>query len=81
MANGERLDDTRFTIAFYDLSQLPLGSRVSLVNIRNLKSVGAEVTDTGGFFKYGRIADLSKSAFEALEVETDDEIEIKAIAL
>jgi len=81
MANGERLDDARFTIAFFDLSLIPLNSRVSVTNLTNGKSTGAVVTDTGGFMECcDRIADLSIATAQAIEAKTDlDLIEIKTL--
>src|SRR3990167_9519986 len=68
MANGEKLIDGNYTIAF---NHLPLNSRVSLVNLDNAKSVAAVVTDRGGFEKpefNNRIADLSVATAQAIEV-------------
>src|SRR3990167_5289005 len=81
MANGERLDDARFTIAFFDLGLIPLNSRVSVTNLTNCKSTGAVVTDTGGFMECcDRIADLSIATAQAIEAKTDlDLIEIKTL--
>jgi len=81
MANGERLDDARFTIAFFDLGLIPLNSRVSVTNLTNGKSTGAVVTDTGGFMECcDRIADLSIATAQAIEAKTDlDLIEIKTL--
>jgi len=62
MANGQRLDDGRKTIALtpaivrtYKL----LNKKVILQNRTTGKHTVAVVTDTGGFARYGRIADLS----------------------
>lgn len=62
MANGQRLDDRRRTLAMtpstvrkYKL----LNKRVIVWNRKREASVVATVTDTGGFTRYGRIADLS----------------------
>ena len=56
MANGVRLDDNIATVAF---NKLPLGSTVRIRNLKNDMIVTVEVTDTGGFERLGRIADLS----------------------
>lgn len=40
-----------------------MGTKLLVTNIANNKSVIVEVTDTGGFTKYGRTLDLSKGAF------------------
>lgn len=69
MANGEPLDDAKLTIAMptgvvrkYKL----LNTRVSVRNIRTGDRVSAKVTDTGGFAKYGRVADLSVAVKRAI---------------
>lgn len=73
MANGETLDDSRLTIALspetvrkYDL----MGKFVGIINLSNTKSVIAQVTDTGGFSKYNRIADLGKAVKDELECKS-----------
>jgi rare lipoprotein A (peptidoglycan hydrolase) len=63
MANGKRFDEDALTLAF---NRLPLGTLVKVVNVSTGSSVEAEVTDTGGFEKLGRIADLSKGLKEAI---------------
>jgi rare lipoprotein A (peptidoglycan hydrolase) len=63
MANGKRFDEDAMTLAF---NRLPLGSRVTVTNGVTGSSIEAEVTDTGGFEKLGRIADLSKGLKEAI---------------
>jgi rare lipoprotein A (peptidoglycan hydrolase) len=68
MANGETLDDERLTIAF---NKLPMNTQVRLTNLDNGKSVVATVTDTGGFEKLGRIADLVPAVARELETKTD----------
>ena len=82
MANGEKLDDNRLTIAFYDLGIMPLGTRVSLVNRTNGKSIVATITDTGGFMACcGRIADLSLATANAIGARTDiDLVEITEVS-
>lgn len=69
MANGQTLDDSRLTLALtpqivrqYKL----LNDTVRVKNVKNNKVVEAQVTDTGGFSKYNRIADLSVATKEAL---------------
>ena len=68
MANGQPLDDDALTIAF---NQAPLGTRLKLTNLDNGKSVIVTVTDTGGFERHGRIADLVPAVARALETKTD----------
>ena len=69
MLNGERLNDKKLTLALtpatvrkHDL----LNEYVGIINLENKKTIIAKVTDTGGFAKYNRIADLSKATKEAL---------------
>jgi rare lipoprotein A len=42
------------------------GKKLKVTNKQTGKSVIVKVNDTGGFEKYGRSLDLSKSAFEAI---------------
>ena len=67
MANGEILDDTRLTAASWDY---PFGTRLSVTNLINGKTVVVEVTDRGPskrLYREGRVLDLSMAAFEALD--------------
>ena len=71
-ASGDWLDDSRFTIACTD--DFALGSRLSLVNRDNGKSVAVICNDRGGFNtpKYNnRIADLTPAVQKALGTVTD----------
>jgi rare lipoprotein A (peptidoglycan hydrolase) len=61
------------TLAF---NQLSLGSKVTVTNIQTGNSQEAEVTDTGGFERLGRIADLSKGLKEAINCTDLCEVEI-----
>ena len=63
MANGEKLDDTKLTVAY---NHAPLNSFIKITNTLNGKSVTAKVTDRGGFEKHGKIVDLSVATKEAL---------------
>lgn len=63
MANGKRFDENAMTLAF---NQAPLGTIVRVVNVATGDEMIAEVTDTGGFERLGRIADLSKGLKEAI---------------
>lgn len=77
MANGQPLDDEAMTIAF---NWLPMNTRVKLTNLDNGKSCEATVTDTGGFNKLGRIADLVPAVARALETKTDiSQVKIEVI--
>lgn len=68
MRNGEPLDDSRPTIAF---NWLPMDTKVKITNLDNGKSIEAIVTDTGGFNRLGRIADLTPAVYQFLETKTD----------
>lgn len=68
MANGEELKDDRATIAF---NWLPLNTRVKITNTDNGKSIEAVITDTGGFNKLNRIADLTPVVANYLQTKTD----------
>jgi rare lipoprotein A (peptidoglycan hydrolase) len=63
MANGEKLDDTRLTLAY---NHLPMNTVVTIRNTKTGAMVRATVTDTGGFEKYNKIADLSVATRDAL---------------
>lgn len=63
MANGRPLADEALTVAF---NKLPLGSIVHITNVKNGASVSAEVADTGGFERHGRIIDLTPAVRDAL---------------
>ena len=63
MANGQKLDDSKKTLAF---NQLPLGTWVTVTNVDTGLREEAEITDTGGFNDLGRIADLSVALRNAL---------------
>lgn len=70
MANGEQLDDTRFTLAMTpeEVSKYKLiNDMVEVCNTDNGKCVTAKVTDTGGFEKYNRVADLSVATTQEIE--------------
>lgn len=76
MANGETLNDDALTIAVPP-GWFPMNSIVKVTNLDNGKSVIAKVTDTGGFLKYNRIADLTLAVGKALETKTDvSEVEV-----
>lgn len=69
MANGEKLVDAAYTVALtpdvvrrYKL----LNQFVTVRNMVNGKSVQAKVTDTGGFAKYNRVADLTDGTRDAI---------------
>jgi len=62
MANGQRLDDTKLTLAMTPRTVRKfkiLNKKVTVRNRTTGASIVATVTDTGGFARYNRIADLS----------------------
>lgn len=67
MANGKKLNDSNKTFACW---HLPFGTKVEFTNIRNGKKVTAVCTDRGPakrLVKKGRLFDLSKDTFSAIE--------------
>lgn len=61
MANGQPLDDNKLTIALSpeNVRRYSLMNKfVGVINVTTKKSVIAKVTDTGGFARYNRVADL-----------------------
>jgi len=68
MANGRKLDDTKFTAASWDY---PFGKKLRITNLDNKKSVVVVISDRGPakrLYRQGRIVDLSKAAFESIAV-------------
>ena len=59
-ASGYVYDSNQLTCAS---NEHPFGTVLKVTNKKNKKSVVVVVTDRGGFAKYGRKIDLSKSAF------------------
>lgn len=76
MANGQKFDENAMTLAF---NWLPLGTDVEVYNPSTGEKVIAEITDTGGFNKLGRIADLSKGTKDAIGCTDLCKVEIKEI--
>lgn len=66
MANGRRLDDTKFTCASWDYS---FGTLLKITNLKNNKFCIVEVTDRGPtkkLWRQGRVIDLSRQAFKII---------------
>jgi rare lipoprotein A (peptidoglycan hydrolase) len=79
MANGERLDDSKLTIAMTPKTVKKYKLLNKVVTIKNVKSnavTEAKVTDTGGFEKYSRIADLSVAVKRSIRCSDLCEVEI-----
>ena len=67
MANGRKLDDSKFTAASWDYK---FNTKLKVKNIRNGKWVMVRVTDRGPakrLYRQGRVIDLSRAAFHAIE--------------
>lgn len=78
MANGEKFNESSYTIAF---NFLPLNSWVKITNIETSDVTLAKVTDTGGFNKLGRVADLSLGVKNALNCTDLCEVIIERVEL
>lgn len=72
-ASGEAFDENAMTFAIPAewRREVPMGTRAVVTNLDNGISIEARANDTGGFYKYGRIADLSKGLMEKLGAKTD----------
>lgn len=66
-ASGERFDPSKLTAAH---PSLPLGSRVSVTNTKNGRSVTVRINDRGPYVG-GRIIDLSEAAAKKLGFKND----------
>lgn len=76
MANGERLDDSKHTIAMPP-GWVAMNTKVKLTNTSNGKTTTATVTDTGGFWDCcQRIADLTPAVAGELDTKTDQSLVI-----
>ena len=75
MKNGQLYDMEAATVAH---KELPLGTRVCILNPASGRVVVATVTDRGPFIK-GRIVDLSKGLARALEIDGISRVEIFVI--
>lgn len=72
MANGERLDDRKATVACdvkTTCKLFPLGSKVRIINLENMMTTVATVTDTGGFGRYGRVLDVTKKVRDLVNAD------------
>ena len=77
MNNGEVLDDTKLTIALPPIEYRKYKNQyVLVINRWNLRYVIAKVTDSGGFEKYNRVADLSLATKNALRCSNLCPVEI-----
>lgn len=74
-ASGDRFDQGRLTAAH---RKLPLGTRATVVNLANGKSVRVEINDRGPYVR-GRILDLSKAAAARLGMKKDGVTDIRLV--
>src|SRR6266511_283347 len=65
-ASGERFNQNELTAAH---RKLPLGTKATVTNLRNGKTVEVEINDRGPYAR-GRILDLSKAAAERLDMDS-----------
>lgn len=71
MANGQRLDDKKLTVACglkSSCKYLKMGTKILITNLDNSKQVVAIVTDKGGL-RAGRLLDVSKEVKSQLEMK------------
>ena len=66
---------------FAAYNDAPLGSFVRITNSRTGKYIVARVRDRGGFKKYGRIVDISKSGFRELAPLSQGIVEVEVTVL
>lgn len=67
MANGEKLDDSKLTMALVpEMFAKYKNMNLKVTNQSNNQEVIVKVTDSGGFAKYNRVADLSLATKQAL---------------
>jgi rare lipoprotein A (peptidoglycan hydrolase) len=69
MANGDSLNDSELTLALTPemvRQHKLLNDIVKVTNLSNGQEVYAKVTDTGGFARHGRVADLSVATRDAI---------------
>ena len=80
MANGERLDSKRKTVACgvgTSCKVFPLGTTVVVQNLETGMFTTAEVTDTGGFGKlYGRILDLTPAVANRINLKGKGQVRV-----
>ncbi len=75
-ANGEVLDQDKFTAAS---TSLPLGTRVTVINQENGRSVDVRVNERGPHVR-GRVIDVTEAAAEKLDMKQDGITKVKVVA-
>jgi rare lipoprotein A len=73
MANGKRFNQHKLTAAH---KTLPLGTKVTVINLTNHQRVKVRITDRGPFVK-GRIIDLSKKAARRIDMINDGIVQVE----
>jgi len=80
MANGERLDDKRKTVACgvgTSCKVIPLGTTVVVQNVKNGMFTTAVVTDTVGFGKlYGRTLDMTPAVANQINLKGKGQVRV-----
>jgi rare lipoprotein A (peptidoglycan hydrolase) len=82
MANLERLDYTKLTLAMLPevvKAKKLLNKMVQVTNVKNGLVVIAKVTDTGGFGRYNRVADLNKATADAINCKGLCQVKVEEI--
>ena len=76
-------DQYKLTVAIPPEKQgvLPFGTRVLLENPANGREVGATVTDTGGFAKYGRDLDVARAVAQHLGFVQEGTARLRMVVL
>jgi rare lipoprotein A len=73
MANGKKFSQHKLTAAH---KTLPLGTKVTVINLTNHQRVKVRITDRGPFVK-GRIIDLSKKAAKRIDMINDGVVQVE----
>ncbi len=73
MANGKKFSQHKLTAAH---KTLPLGTKVTIINLTNNKRVKVRITDRGPFVQ-GRIIDLSKKAAGRIDMIEEGVVQIE----
>jgi rare lipoprotein A len=72
-ASGQTFEQNRLTAAHL---YLPLGTRVTVTNLENGRSVEVEVNDRGPYVR-GRVIDLSKAAARKLDMVEQGTVQVR----
>jgi len=73
MANGKKFSQHKLTAAH---KTLPLGTKVTVINLQNHHRVKVHITDRGPFVA-GRIIDLSKKAARRIDMVNDGVVPVE----